>query len=309
MQNHEMKMMQEKLNNSELCRVLRLVLSQLEEQREAVSFAAAVQALLRARAGRRPRTLGEISSVCRRLMRREPGLGERSVQDMPRRYCAQLLEMHASTPRQRAKMRIILHGLFEYCVQQEWCVFNPIALLPAPEVSEQELVPLSWAELSRLMRIARLPEHAACLPALGLLLWAGVRPAELERLYWDSIDWEENVIILPARHSKTGGCRHIQLQPVLRRILRRAHCTSGRICPPNWQRRWRRLRDAAGLIPWRQDVLRHTFASYHAKQFHDFARLQEDMGHRSAALLRTRYLSMRGITAAQAARFWKPGAL
>lgn len=301
--------MLEELNNRELCRMLRLVLSRLEEPREVVPFAVAVQSLLRARAGRRPRTLGEISSVCRRLMRREPGLRERSVQDMPRNYCAQLLERHASTPRQQVKMRIILHGLFEYCVQQEWCVFNPISLLPAPLVSEQELVPLSWEEITRLLRMARLPEHSACLPALGLLLWAGVRPAELERLHWESIDWEENVIILPARHSKTGGCRHIQLQPVLRRILRSARCARGRICPPNWQRRWRRLRDAAGLIPWRQDVLRHTFASYHAKQFHDFARLQEDMGHRSAALLRTRYLSMRGITAAQAAQFWKPGAL
>lgn len=287
--------------------ILRDLLLKLDEV-EPVSFCEAVQDLLRSRVGRRPRTLAEIRSVCTSLMRKVPGLSGRSVGSMTRRECAELVQV-ATTPRQQRKLRTILHGVFEHCRRQEWCVVNPVALIQAPQLQEQEIVPLAWHELRLLLRLVRLPLHRGCMPPLGLMLWAGVRPAEVERLHWADINWEESVISIRSMHAKTGGCRHIQLQPVLRAWLVEHGVEQGPICPPNWQRRWRLLRDSAGLIPWRQDVLRHTFASYHAKQFHDFARLQEDMGHRSAALLRTRYLSMNGLTAAYARAFWTPGKL
>lgn len=286
-----------------LCAALSLL-----EEGETVSFSHAVQETLRARAGRRPRTLAEIRGVCRRLMRIEPGLAERPVRQMGRRECARLVQL-GETPRQQLKYRTILHGVFEHCRRQEWCIQNPMGMIQAPLLREKVIEPLTWPELVRLMRLVRKAPHRCCMPPLGLMLWAGVRPAELERLAWADIDWEESVISLQPWHSKTGGCRHIQLYPVLRAWLWEHGVQQGGICPPNWSRRWRCLRDAAGLTPWRQDVLRHTFASYHVKHFHDFARLQVDMGHRSAELLRTRYLSMRGLTASIARRFWTPGVL
>ncbi len=296
-------------DRSWLRHLLELALSRLSGTEADVSFGAAVQTMLVSKACLRARTLAEIRGVCRRLMKMEPSLEQQRIQGISRLYCLHLIELCGSTPRQQAKIRLILHGVFEYCRRQEWCVVNPVSLLPAPRLKEGEISPLTWDELVRLMKTARLPAHCACLPALGVMLWAGVRPAELCRLRWEDIDFEENVITLHPEHSKTGGCRHIRMHAVLRRCLLHSGLGKGSVCPPDWQRRWRRLRDAAGIIPWRQDVLRHTFASYHAKQFHDFAQLQIDMGHRSAELLRTRYLSMRGITAAHAALFWKPGAL
>lgn len=293
--------------NERLRVVLRTALALLEEG-EPVSFAHAVQESMAARAGRRPRTLAEIRSVCGRLMRAVPGLAGLPVQRLGRSECDRLVQLGA-TPRQQRKIRTILHGVFEYCRQQEWCMQNPVGLIRAPRLLEREIAPLTWPELVSLLQLARKHPHRCCMPPLGLMLWAGVRPAELLRLGWGDIDWEEKVITLRPQHSKTGGCRHIQLQPVLRAWLLEHGVEQGPICPPNWARRWRRLRDAAGLSPWRQDVLRHAFASYHAKQFHDFAHLQVDMGHRSAELLRTRYLSMRGLTAAHARLFWTPGVL
>lgn len=275
---------------------------------ENVSFAEAVESSLQVRRGRRARTLAEIRGVCRRLMRQVPELAEMPVHMMSRGYCASLL-LQASTPRQQCKMRIILHGVLEHCRRQYWCAQNPFADMRGPLLEEKEIELLSWDELIRLTTCARKSEHRVCMPALGLMLWGGIRPAEVVRLCWSDINWEEKVISLRPMHSKTGGMRHVQLHPVLRAWLRSCGSGQGRICPPNWERRWRALRDAAGIIPWRQDVLRHTYASYHAKQFHNFFRLQEDMGHRSAALLRTRYLSMRGVTAANARLFWTPGAL
>ncbi len=290
---------------------IRSVLRQLQAMLEAcdtVCFGAAVQSLLQDRGGRRPRTVAEIRSVCRRLMRGAPGLAERNVCTISRRDCAELIQM-ASTPRQQYKLRTILHGVFEHCRRQEWLVDNPVELILPPRLNELEITPLSWQELTRLLHLARNEKHRSCMPPLGLMLWAGVRPAELLRLTWEDIGWEDSVISLRPQHSKTGGSRHIQLHAVLRSWLLEHGVAQGPLCPPNWLRRWRQLRDVAGLIPWRQDVLRHTFASYHAKHFHDFSRLQEDMGHRSAALLRTRYLNMKGLTAEHARIFWTPGKL
>lgn len=291
--------------------VLGVAIQQVMERMQAlpkVEFRAAVCACIDAKRVRRPRTVAEIRSVCGRLMRLVPGLAECPVQGICRADCAAWLQLIAS-PRQQHKLRVILHGIFEYCVRQEWCFCNPVAALPAPELVEQEISPLDWESLRRLLKVARRAEHRACMPPLGLMLWAGVRPAEVTRLQWSALDWDESVISLQPRHSKTGGKRHVQLHAVLKAWLREYGVQQGCICPPNWPRRWRRLRDAAGLHPWKQDVLRHTFASYHTKYFHDFARLQEDMGHGSLALLRTRYLSMQGLTAARAELFWKPGAL
>ena len=75
------------------------------------------------------------------------------------------------------------------------------------------------------------------------------------------------------------------------------------VIPPNWQRRWRALRQAAGFTHWVPDVCRHTFASYHAAYFRNLPELQLEMGHRDAGLLRTRYMSP--LLQKNAKKFWK----
>ncbi len=289
------------------CRhVIQLGCEARAQENSSATFASAMQSALDCRKDRRPRTRAEFGGICRRLLRAAPGLAQRRIRNFTVDDCRSLLETAFSSIRQRAKGRVILHGIFAHSLQQGWCRSNPVAALRAPRLQETEVRALSTNELTRLLKAARLPEHRACMPALGLMLWAGVRPAEVERLYWEDVDGEEGVIVLRPRHSKTGGARHITIHPVLKAWLQEAKgAHNGAICPPCWIRRWQRLRLAAGLIPWRQDVLRHTFASYHIKQWHNYTQLQLEMGHRSAELLRTRYLSMRGITAADAARFWR----
>lgn len=299
---------EKKLNHCR--RVIQLGVEQYRASAASVTFTVAYRSALEERRGRRPRTVAEFSSVCRRLLRSCPSFGQLSVNTLNPTVCAEVLYSVFSSARQRRKGRAIMHGVFAHAVRQHWCSSNPVDAVRLPEPEEQEIVPLSLPEVKRLLQTAAMPEHRACMPALGLMLWCGVRPAEVTRLRWSDIDWEERVLVLRPRHSKTGGCRHLPLRPVLLAWLQAAGGQgTGLLCPPDWQRRWKRLRAAAGLIPWQQDVLRHTFASYHAKHFRDFAALQGEMGHRSAALLRTRYLSMRGLTAESARCFWQAGAL
>ncbi len=271
-----------------------------------ISFAQAVIELLKIKSHRRPRTLAEIRSLTQRMMRSVEGLSDRPLLTLQREDCEHILEQTFPTARQRAKGRVILHSLFQQGCRRQWCCHNPVSIVDKPHIIEQEIKPLDWVEIQLLLTTARQLAHRACMPAVGLMLWAGLRPAEVERLDWQHLDWDERVIVVSAQHAKTGGCRHVTLSAALHSWLHEAGVQSeGAICPPNWARRWKQLRREARLVPWRQDVLRHTFASYHAKHWHDFARLQLEMGHRSAQLLRTRYLSMRGVSAKTAALFWK----
>jgi integrase len=121
--------------------------------------------------------------------------------------------------------------------------------------------------------------------SLSLLLYSGVRPAEVERLAPEDVCWEERLVIIRPQKSKTGGGRVVPLRALPG--LRQQDCR----VPRNWQNRWLALRRAAGFTRWVPDVCRHTFATYHAAYFRNLPELQLEMGHRDVSLLRSRYMS------------------
>ena len=280
-----------------------------KRMRESVTFEEAVRVSLKERADRRKRTTQELRGICKRLMSGANPLRSQTLRELDADTCRTALAERFRTPRQFTKARRVLHSIFSCGMRHGWCSVNPVQAIQTPTLQEARINAVPWDDLVCLLRTSTQPKHRACMPALGLMLWAGIRPAELTRLSWQDIDWAENIISLKAQHSKTGGSRHISLYPPLRSWLltfRSTPHTHGAICPSNWQRRWKALRRAAGFHHWQQDILRHTFASYHLKHQHDLARLQEEMGHRSLRLLRTRYLSMQGVTSQHAALFWSP---
>ena len=275
-----------------------------------VTFREAVEVSLREREGRRPSTLRELRYICKRILQSPSRIGDMQLRNIKTKHCHEILSVLFSTPRQFRKARTILHSIFACGVRHEWCAGNPIVGVINPRLSEVEIAPLEWEDMERLVSTAQSPQYRCCAAMLGVMLWAGMRPAEAQRLQWDDIIWEEGIILLPARHSKTGGARCITLQKVLRRWLLkicRGKGLTGPLCPSNWNYRWQKLRQAAGIKRWQQDVLRHTFASYHLKRFKNLPQLQLEMGHSTPSLLRTRYLNMRGITKEHARRFWSPG--
>ena len=215
--------------------------------------------------------------------------------------------MAFDTPRQRQKARLILSGVFGTAVRRGWCSENPVAKVEVPRVVEKQVPILTPQEIERLLHAAHHYRDGSCAAAVGMMLYAGIRPHEAARLTWAQVDLGERAIYIQPQHSKTGGARRVSIHKPLLRILREhRRAESEKICPPNWLHHWRELRRAAGWTPrehsWPQDALRHTFASYHLSYFRSFAELQVEIGHRDATLLRTRYVDQRGVHAA--ARFW-----
>lgn len=316
-------------------RAIRLASDVLKQSEKTVTFGVAAKACLESKKHLRPRSLADIRQFLNRMIKAVPGLSNRPVRDVKTEECRIMVERVFTSKRQQFKARVILSGLFSVAYQRGWCTDNPVRRLSPPPLIEAEIQALTLDEIKRLLNATRRCFDGECCAAVGLMLYAGIRPNEVERLTWDDIDWEENVISIRPSHSKTGGTRHVTIHGVLRRWLKDSPPVKwGGICPPNWRFKWKTVRAEAGWDtnrkkrkplpkkkaaeqdletplsdtpppPWQQDTLRHTFASYHAKYFRDYSALQMEMGHRTPDLLRTRYLNMRGVTAEQARFFWE----
>ncbi len=297
---------------------------EMAQSHASVSFERALQYTLEQKQHHSIRTRRDIRQTNQALMRCEAGLAQRPIRSLNTADCERILhQAYAHSPARYIKARSNLSGIFTLALRRGWCKDNPVSRIPIPQVRERTIAPLNLAQIKSLMQTAQHPTHRACLPALALMLYAGVRPEEVRRLHWQDIDWEEGELYMSPRHSKTGGGRHIPLCRPLLRLLKQEYkfqqthnkqgtpiqvsspATSPKLCPPKWRERWQYLRQAAGFTDWVPDILRHSFASYHAKHYKDLPRLQLAMGHRDSQLLLTRYINLRGITKQAALSFWK----
>ena len=254
----------------------------------------------------RPDSIRDIRCIGNRLLRTKPELGKRNFSELSVSECEEWLNAAFHTNPQFNKARAMLHGLFEFAIRREWCDKNPIKRIERKKVIEKEILPLKLSETKRIMKTAKLesPEYAV---VAALLVYTGIRPREVLRLTWRDIDTEEKTITIRSQCSKTGGVRQVEIPPVLNRLLitHSRELKEEKICPTDWQRRWRKIRDNSGFRGrWVQDVLRHTYASFHAKNYADLPRLQLNMGHRDLSLLRSRYVNMHGISRIEAKSFF-----
>ena len=289
-------------------KIIELGAEALRQQERTVTFEKAVEAALAARKDRRVRTVYDFRYFTRRFMKRCKGLAARRVRSITPQECAGYIEQAFDTPRQRQKARLILSGVFGTAVKRGWCDANPVARVEAPRVVEKTVPILTPQEIEQITTTAETYQGGSCAAAVGMMLYAGIRPHEVARLTWAQVDLQERSIYILPRHSKTGGARRVTIHKPLVRILRAHKRADGeKICPPNWLHHWRELRRAAGWDTparrWPQDALRHTFASYHLSHFRSYAELQLEIGHRDATLLRTRYVDQRAVVNAGA--FWE----
>jgi len=252
-------------------------------------------------------SFNDIRYLGNRLLKAKPEFGNRNFSELSVSECEEWLNAAFHTNPQFNKARAMLHGLFEFALRREWCDKNPIKRIERKKVVEKEILPLKLSETKQLIKTAQneSPEYAI---VAALLVYTGIRPREVRRLTWRDIDTEEKTITVRSQCSKTGGVRQVEIPPVLNRLLiaHSSELKEGKICPTDWQRRWRKIRDNSGFRGrWVQDVLRHTYASFHAKNYADLPRLQLNMGHRDLSLLRSRYINMHGISRAEAKCFFE----
>ena len=293
------------------CRhVIQLGMQAYELSKHTVKFRAAVTALQLYKNSVRERTMNEIRPICQRIMTAAPEWADMGMHEIDTALCQRTIQMVFATVPMQRKAKTILHSVFAYARLNGWCSTNPLDLVVLPPHVEKKIQALSIEEVKKLLDTALQLRFRPCAVALGIMLWAGVRPHEVVRLHHKDINFEDRVITVPATHAKTGGSRQVTMYPALFHWLRRVmpiYMPDVPVVPASWSMRWAELRHAAGFRKWVPDILRHTFASYHLKYFRDINALQVDMGHASAQQLRTRYLAMENVSKKTAKIFWEYG--
>ena len=264
------------------------------QEEKTVSLATAAWASVEARETHlRPISLRDLRYYVRRLLRVE-GCARLMLRNMKPAQCRSILnEAFSNSSSEYVKARSVLHGIFAFGMRHEWCDKNPVDCIEIPRIQETIIEPLTLEQVKRLLHCARGTDMQL---SLNLMLFSGIRPAEVARLSSDDICWKENMVIIRPQTSKTGGGRMVPLRGCYQIP------NELRVIPQNWQRRWRSLRKQAGFMHWTPDVCRHTFATYHAAHFRNLPALQLEMGHGNLNLLRSRY--MRPASANVARCFW-----
>lgn len=273
-----------------------------------MSFGEGFAAYYKSKRNLRPDSIRDIRCIGNKLLKSRADLAKTNFSAFTVNMCEEWLNASFSTPNQFNKARAMMHGLFEFAFRREWCEKNPVKLVERKKIVEKEIEPLSLAQTRRILKTAMQPKLEKFMPAVCLLIFAGIRPREVRRLHWGDIDLIENTITVRSQCSKTGGVRQVEICPALKRILMRYRAQPETpMCPAGWTARWRTIRDKSGFKGiWVQDVLRHTYASFYAKHFADLPRLQLNMGHCDLSLLRSRYINMRGISKHCAQKFFYP---
>lgn len=238
-----------------------------------------------------------------------------NVCDITRKVVEKALE-GCSASYFNAHLRII-RAVFAYAVERKWATENPAeAIEPMVQSRETRAQAQTGADILTIEQTRQLllisaeaaPQYV---PFFAMALFAGIRPdledGELVKMTWEMIHLNDRRIVVPESVSKTGSRRVIEMEDVLVDWLR--YHLGGKTYPQgpivpleNLRERMRLVRSLA-IIDWKQDLTRHSFASYHLSHFENLARCVASMGHKDSTMLWNHYHA--AVPKDVAALYWK----
>jgi integrase len=127
------------------------------------------------------------------------------------------------------------------------------------------------------------------IPIVSVGCFGGVRPEESARMTWDMVDFKRKHIDLPAEITKDGDRRIVDMPDNLIEWLLACRKDSGSLLPTNFRRKRWALCRAMGWEEWPDDILRHSYGSYHLAKHRNAALTAEQMGHKNARMLYAHY--------------------
>jgi integrase len=157
---------------------------------------------------------------------------------------------------------------------------------------------LTPQQLQRFLNALR-PEFV---PFFAVSAFTGLRRSEVEQLDWSEVKLDRKLIDLPFSKSKNRKRKLIEIAENLFQILKPYAKSEGAILPPKpgLQIIMNEAAEKANIIPWPQNVLRHSFCSYSvALRGLTWTSLQADHSER---MLRDHYWE--AVSKEDAERYW-----
>lgn len=240
-----------------------------------------------------------------RLARFAENFGARLVATVTAPECDDWLRSLNVAAQTRNNYRAALLNLFQYGKKRRYTQTNPVVDCDKAKVTGAEIQIFTVSEIESLLRAA----DTAFLPYLALGAFAGLRRAEIERLDWEEIDLAEGHIEVKAIKSKTAQRRFVKIEPCLAAWLEPLAKSHGKVVQGNIRDHMAKTCQQTGengktsCVKWKENGLRHSFASYHLAFFKDTSRLALELGHTSSALLFKHYREL--VKPKEAALYWQ----
>jgi integrase len=203
-------------------------------------------------------------------------------------------------PQTRNHYRGVLVMAFNFAIRSGYAVENPVLGSAKAKVIGKPPGILTVEQATRLLEAAT-PD---VLPYIAIGLFAGLRRAEIERLDWSEIDFESGLIQVTAAKSKTAQRRFVKLQPNLREWLLPLRQHQGNVTPEGrgFRQLFEQTREAAGIVEWPENALRHSFASYHLAHFKNAAATALELGHHDSRITFAHYREL--VKPKEGERYW-----
>ncbi|MCX6907858.1 MAG: site-specific integrase [Verrucomicrobia bacterium] len=150
------------------------------------------------------------------------------------------------------------------------------------KVVEGEIEIFQPEELSKLLTHAT-PD---LVPFLAIGGFAGLRPAEIQRLEWRDVRLEQGFIEVRAKNAKTASRRLVPIQPNLSVWLTPYSGQTGPVC--RMQKTQRKSSELATKLKlkWADNGLRHSYGSYRLAILKNAAELALEMGNSPGMIFR-----------------------
>src|SRR5436190_10685859 len=228
--------------------------------------------------------------------------GKRPIADITVEELEKWLRALPGSPKTRANFRANISVLFGRAARLRMLDSNPVLHTAKPKLSENPPEIFTVDELRSLLEAAS-RVASDVLPMLAIGAFAGVRDAEIKRLDWHEIDVVRGHIEIKGAKAKSARRRIIPIQPNLAAWLRPYSGMKGSLVPEGARGKLDRVREAAGLLKWPNNGLRHSFASYRLAAIHDAPRVAAELGHTSPQMLYSTYREL--VLPEEAERYWK----
>lgn len=230
-----------------------------------------------------------------------------------REYCRddvlEYVRLKTATQTQHSELTR-LKTIFNWAKREGYVANNPCDNISKEKdlgkVPPRSITFFTFEEVERLMRTClRLDRELVAYFTLGL--FCGIRPSEItgeggkQNVTWDDIIIDEDVaeVNVPSSSSKTREPRQVELSKNAIAWLR----LGGQLPPRNFRDRRKAVYTAAG-VKWSEDIMRHTFASYHCRMYRQPERLKLEMGHAENSRTLFNHYRSGKVTLADARAFW-----
>jgi integrase len=215
--------------------------------------------------------------------------------------------------------RAVISRFFSWCIERprRWAAVNPCREIRFEKKHDQSPPAiLSVADCQKLLAAAEAHNDGQLVPYVSVCLFGGLRPAEAQRLKWESVNLQDKEIRIESQSSKTKTPRVLAIDETLHAWL--VAYANKPFCAPNLRRHLDTLKVKAGytgrvgegqndnLKPWPADVLRHTAISHYFRNTGSYGKTAEQFGN-SESIIKKHYQSRVSTEETKAFYALRPG--